>query len=349
MQMRWLPASLTFVALASACAPATCEPVFTGPPDLTEPGMRAWEEIVSDFALPLCVRKIAFVDEIQVPNLDHGGVIGGKATRTLLDIDIQVISEPYAYQWRPTLVHELCHAVSFQHGLAKGHPPLPYGSGVAPARLQEELFARWCDLGALAPHLLEEARDLAPDEAETLAWMREIWSTPPGMPEPPVLLDGVELVMPVPLGARPLRGFRADGAVVLEPQEFGANSVVVDFDLEIQQQFVADREMYARSPVPGPGFLRGLEPWRLPDDWIPWRDWRIGRIHVELPSEQAVEVTLAVSTDDGRGPLVLQIERSVRGRVVELVGGPDGVVVQTAYEPDTWLLQLWSWDLGNYP
>ena len=298
------------MVMGVGCVPEACEPEMVGTEAEVAMAEEVWTQTVGRMHRPLCVAEIAFVDEIPLPRgVDEASVIaGGRASRRPGGPKVRIARTRDAAAQRGTLVHELCHAMSFRHGFAKRREGIPLGGDPATRRAwREEAFALWCDLGASAPALLAELA-LDPVEAGMVAYLgAEVWTEPAARVDAglEVLADGLEARLPFTIGVGDEVGITPDGALAFVSEPLGQQAVIhLDGTVELR---AGDERvpLFERRAVAGPAFLPGLEGMAPDAWWIPLGDLRVGTLQIVLPTGSSLAVPVAASADLERSPVVL--------------------------------------------
>ncbi len=183
------------LALAgSGCGRDSCAPeIVGGTPDLRREIAVAWDTFEAPLRLPVCVPKVALVEEVRTRGVDEERFAAAGAWRRTpfghrIDLDTAPPGdEPFA----AILAHEACHALDDQHRLVRREtvsPPFDETADWAlarPSHAEAEAFARWCELGPDSLALADGDPTSALDREAIAELSAEVWIEPEVELEPP--------------------------------------------------------------------------------------------------------------------------------------------------------------------
>ncbi|MBX2796512.1 MAG: SprT-like domain-containing protein [Myxococcales bacterium] len=350
MRARCTKSSVVAVMLVlGGCVPAptrSCEPRVTGPDTFHAQMLEVWDDFAQSIADPLCVRRIDVVDEVRLPRaarrvaerLSVDIEAGGRAFKAPSGIVVEVALDGEA-EMRSVLVHELCHAVSFQHRSARQGPDWPFWYGPADRSSREEAFSQWCDDGRYGVDLLSQVPDLPEEERSANAFVvEEVYRAPEARtPAPEVLLSAV--TFPIPgLRLAPFEGFDDEGRLVLSSALTSSGFVHLDpFTGEWEEGPEA-----SQVPVAAPADPSGLESLTERVRFT-FEQVDFVRSLLVIPSGAIRELTFAQTP--GAHPVLLHSSATSGG--VQLSVRDDGLALQVVHDDETGLLTLWAWDLAR--
>lgn len=334
--------------MLTGCAPE-CEPRVVG----TAESVAMVRDVIAStqlrLQLPLCVARVTLVDEVAPHHLlgEQGWTVHGEARRTPSGPSIRLRASDPASTQRATLVHELCHALSFRHGLADAAPPLPLGDAMAEPDQREEAFATWCDLGPRGTSILAQLplQVLGEQELEVVRFLQEqVWS--PGDTTANVRsahgLVGQAVRMSEPLEPSPLLGFARDGRLVLRTASGDPDLIAWDPLTAVDAPYFG--QIWPTGAIPDTSLPKfGLDRWTVSDTWYELGDDYVGRVSARLATYSYVGATVVLpgSDDALMDPAVL----SHAGSQVQLARGRDHVLVQTRLQgADSHDLEVWAWE-----
>lgn len=329
------------------CALAACEPRGSCEPDIAEDAQHrdslaaGWEEFRDYLREPLCVRRIRTAEEIPLPRWARGveGVyVGGRATRTPTGTRIEIAERSDPEAVRGTLVHELCHAVSYQHESAREGPGWPVVDGIAQRSAREEAFAQWCDFGADGTALVAQLPDLTDTERSALQFLLDEVYAPTAIGPRPAAWPSIALEVDVAVG--PLRGF-ADGLLVLDGRDDG--HLLVDLSSgEVMVEQASQVDVFQRG-------ASGLDTRGMANlstrDAFEHQGTTVVHAGVILPNRRTWEAVYARS--DGAGPVLLTAVPHVDDVTHQLALGLDGVAVFVTHNSVQGRVDIDVWDLDD--